>query len=90
MSSAEALPNVPAPIDEYLSSHFIDNMTICAGTSKDRCQKHLRRSSDCLDNMIGELLVGLSGRIVWGVVQIILMMFGNVGKATGEELEERF
>ncbi|CAF0790204.1 unnamed protein product [Rotaria sordida] len=33
----------------------------------------------CADKLINELLEGLSGRIIWGIIQIILMLLGNIG-----------
>ncbi|CAF2870921.1 unnamed protein product [Rotaria sp. Silwood2] len=33
----------------------------------------------CADELINELLEGLSGRIIWGIIQIILMISGNIG-----------
>ncbi|CAF1074044.1 unnamed protein product [Adineta steineri] len=33
----------------------------------------------CAEQLIGELLEGPSGRIIWGVIQIILMAFGDIG-----------
>lgn len=32
--------------------------------------------------MISDSLRGLSGRILWGIIQLILMMLGNIGKKT--------
>ncbi|CAF0855562.1 unnamed protein product [Rotaria sp. Silwood1] len=33
----------------------------------------------CADELINELLEGTSGRVIWGIVQIILMLSGNIG-----------
>ncbi|CAF2366023.1 unnamed protein product [Rotaria sp. Silwood2] len=33
----------------------------------------------CADQLIGDLLEGLSGRFMWGIIQLILMFFGNIG-----------
>ncbi|CAF1166992.1 unnamed protein product [Adineta ricciae] len=33
----------------------------------------------CADQLIGDALEGLSGRIIWGIVQLILMILGNIG-----------
>ena len=32
------------------------------------------------EQLIGELLDGLSGRIIWGIVQIILTVLGDIGE----------
>jgi hypothetical protein len=33
-----------------------------------------------LDQLIGDLLEGISGKIIWGIIQLILMILGNVGE----------
>ncbi|UJR25164.1 hypothetical protein I4U23_006520 [Adineta vaga] len=33
----------------------------------------------CADQLIGDALEGLSGRIIWGIIQLILMILGNLG-----------
>jgi hypothetical protein len=33
-----------------------------------------------LEQLINNLLDGLSGRIIWGIVQIILTILGDIGK----------
>ncbi|CAF3106888.1 unnamed protein product [Rotaria socialis] len=33
----------------------------------------------CADQLVGELLEGLSGRLMWGIIQLILMFLGNIG-----------
>ncbi|CAF1546881.1 unnamed protein product [Rotaria magnacalcarata] len=39
----------------------------------------LDNTTICADDLINELLEGLSGRIIWGIIQIILMLSGNIG-----------
>ncbi|CAF1373609.1 unnamed protein product [Adineta steineri] len=36
-------------------------------------------STICADQLIGDALEGLSGKILWGVLQVILMVLGNIG-----------
>jgi hypothetical protein len=38
-----------------------------------------------LDQLIGDSLEGASGRILWGVIQIILMLLGNIGQYISKE-----
>ena len=33
-----------------------------------------------LDQLIGDLLEGTSGRIIWGIIQLLLTILGNIGK----------
>jgi hypothetical protein len=37
-------------------------------------------NKNVLDQLIGDLLEGISGRIIWGILQLILMTLGNVGQ----------
>ncbi|CAF3607052.1 unnamed protein product [Rotaria socialis] len=39
----------------------------------------LDNTTICADDLINELLEGLSGRIIWGIIQIIFMLSGNIG-----------
>ena len=32
-----------------------------------------------LDQLIGDLLEGTSGKIIWGILQLLLTILGNVG-----------
>jgi hypothetical protein len=38
------------------------------------------KNSFFLDQLIGDLLEGISGKIIWGIIQLILMTLGNIGK----------
>ena len=33
-----------------------------------------------LDQLIGDLLEGTSGKLIWGVLQLLLTILGNVGE----------
>jgi hypothetical protein len=37
-------------------------------------------NKNVLDQLIGDLLEGISGRIIWGILQLMLMTLGNVGQ----------
>jgi hypothetical protein len=64
---------------ENLDLEIYDNTTICAGKYKIFFSD-FNEIYFFLDQLISDSLQGLSGRILWGIIQIILMMLGNIGK----------
>jgi hypothetical protein len=72
------MPTTISPI-ENLDFEIYDNTTICAGKLKILFSD-LKIILILLDQLISDALRGLSGRILWGIIQILLMMLGNIGK----------
>jgi hypothetical protein len=70
-----------AQLTAILDEQFIqwNNTMICAGKSNNdaSCVHSVCHISD---QLIGDSLEGLSGRIVWGVLQLLLMILGNIGR----------
>lgn len=75
-------PITPTPLQisptTDLSLSNVDNRTICAGNF-NRTNSSLSDKTIVSDQLINDLLEGTSGRIVWGIVQLVLTLLGNIG-----------
>jgi hypothetical protein len=47
--------------------------------------RKINEKKNILDQLIGDLLEGISGRIIWGIIQLFLMILGNIGKYMSNE-----
>jgi hypothetical protein len=59
-----------------------DNTTIiCAGKNQRKILLlNIENKLYFIDQLTGDLLEGTSGKIIWGIIQLILMILGNIGK----------